>query len=430
MVTNAKHGWQTGRWAGVRALSLAVACLALLVLFPNVASAQQISSNAYRAAEAFVKSPCFSQISNSNGNATCTSTICGQQVVWNPNNTTLSVPTLGVSLGAFSNEQNAINFFNILGAACGSGAGDGILSTGGSTSGQNAQVENISRAFGNKTSNVSPNYSGGGVAELSSGTYGGSIPLTYGVPLSKDTSFSTVGFVSYANQNGSTNQAALSGSPAYAWQVKDGEGNRIIGVATYLPVSLAFASVRNVPNVLTTWGAGAGAIATGSFALEGMRITYGAGAAFRVVTNANFALPLSVLVRAEQPLEIISPFLTGFVAVSYGNDFLNAGSETWVLGTGASLGKYEFGYRGYYGSGVVAHTFGFSVRKELIGAAVLEREIPEEEKRPTAPPSPTVPAPTSLPPPPEVPPAPPECQTDMECPGDFICEEARCLPPL
>jgi hypothetical protein len=161
-----------------------------------------------------------------------------------------------------------------------------------------------------------------------------------------------------------------------------------------------------------------------------MRITYGAGAAFRVVTNANFALPLSVLVRAEQPLEIISPFLTGFVAVSYGNDFLNAGSETWVLGTGASLGKYEFGYRGYYGSGVVAHTFGFSVRKELIGAAVLEREIPEEEKRPTAPPSPTVPAPTSLPPPPEVPPAPPECQTDMECPGDFICEEARCLPPL
>jgi hypothetical protein len=363
MDSNAKHGRPTGKWVGRGALGLAAAAVALIVLLPTVARAQQISPNAYRAAEAFVKSPCFNQISNSNGNATCTSTICGQKVVWNPaNNGSLSVPTLGVDIGAFSSSQNIISFFNILGAACGSGAGDGILSTGGSTSGQNAQVENVSRMFGGKASNVSPNYSAGGVAELSGGTYGGSIPLTYGVPLSKDTSFSTVGFVSYANQNGSTNQGSLSGSPAYAWQLKDKDGNRIIGVATYLPVSIAFASVQNVPNVLTTWGAGAGAIATGSLAYRAMHITYGGGAAFRVVTNANFALPLSLLVRADQPLDFISPLLDSFVSVSYGNDFLNAGTETWVLGTGAAFGKYEFGYRGYYGSGVVAHTIGFSIR--------------------------------------------------------------------
>jgi hypothetical protein len=424
-------GWGRG-WT---ALAAAAALVALL--WPTAARAQQqqISANGYRAAEAFIKSPCFNQILNSNGNTTCSSSICGEQVVWNPISGTLAIPPLGVSLGALSTQQNVFNFFNILGAACGSGAGDGILSTGGSTSVQNAQVENISRVFTSRASAPSPNYSGGGVAEFANGTYGGSIPLTYGVPLSKDTSLSTVGFVSYANQNGSTNQGAVSGSPALAWQVKDENGNRIIGVAAYVPFSVAFASVQNVPNVLVTWGAGGGGIATGSFAYRAMRITYGAGAAFRVVTNANYALPLSVLARAEQPLGSIAPFLTGFVAVSYGNDFLNAGTETWVLGTGASLGKYEFGYRGYYGSGVVAHTFGFSIRTELVGAEVLEREIPAPEETKPAGASgpgtnpPEIPSLPPLPPPPDVPQIPPECTTDSDCPGDEVCDEARCLPP-
>jgi hypothetical protein len=405
------------------------------ILWPAAARAQQqqqISANAYRAAEAFIKSPCYNQISQSL-NTACSNAICGQQVVWNPNNQTLSVPTLGVSLGAYSNQQNVISFFNILGAACGSGAGDGILSTGGSTSVQNAQVENISRAFASRASSPSPNYSGGGVAEFANGTYGGSIPLTYGVPLSSNSSFSTVGFVSYANQNGSTNQGALSGSPAYAWQVKDENGNRIIGLAAYVPLSIAFASVQNVPNVLMTWGGGAGGIATGSLAFRAMRITYGAGAAFRVVTNASYALPLSVLARAEQPLAFVTPFLTGFVAVSYGNDFLNPGTESWVLGTGASVGKYEFGYRGYYGSGLVSHTLGFSIRKELVGAEVLDREIPAQEENKTGGPSgpnpPEVPSLPPLPPPPDVPQTPPECTTDSDCPGDDVCDEARCLPP-
>jgi hypothetical protein len=341
---------------------------------------------------------------------------------------------LGVSLADGAGNNQIVSFLNILGASCGSGAGDGVLSTGGSTSVQNAQVENIARLFG-KSGNASPNYGGGGVVEASGGTYGGSIPISYGLPLSKDTSFSAVGYVSYANQAGITNQGALSGSPAYAWQVKDSEGNRIIGVATYVPLSIAFASVQGVANVLMTWGAGAGAIATGTLNYRAMLITYGAGAAFRVVTNAQFALPLSVLARADQPLEFISPVLKGFVSVSYGNDYLNAGTETWVLGTGAAFGKYEFGYRGYYGSGSVAHTLGFSIRKELIGAEILEQAPTEEEKKPTGPTIPTgpsilFPGLPPLPPPPEVPQLPPECTNDSDCPGDQICEEARCLSPL
>ena len=37
---------------------------------------------------------------------------------------------------------------------------------------------------------------------------------------------------------------------------------------------------------------------------------------------------------------------------------------------------------------------------------------------------------TPLPPRPEVPQTAPECTTDLDCPGDYVCEEARCLPPL
>jgi len=328
----------------------------------------------------------------------------------------------------------------VLGAACGSGAGDGLLATGASTSVQNAQIEGISKLFG-RVGTAAPSYGGGGVAELANGTYGGSIPISYGIPLSNDTAFTAVGFVSYANQAGITNQGAVSGSPAYSWQVRDKEGNRIIGVAAYVPLSLAFATIQNVPNALITWGAGGGAIATGSLFYRAAKITYGAGAAFRVVTSATFAAPLSILARADEPLNFISPLLNGFVAVSYGNDYLNAGTEMWVLGTGAAYGKYEFGYRGYYGSGAVAHTLGFAIRNEVLGGEIFEREVtPEEEKKPTGPTGPVGPnGPTilpagpkfpPLPPPPEVPQLAPECTTDLDCPGDNVCEEARCLPPL
>jgi hypothetical protein len=204
-----------------------------------------------------------------------------------------------------------------------------------------------------------------------------------------------------------------------------------------VPLSVAFASIQNVPNALLTWGCGAGAIATGSLGYRAMRLTYGGGGALRVVTGGNFAVPLSLLLRADEPLEFISRVLSGFVTVSYGNDFLNAGNETWVLGTGAAFGKYEFGYRGYYGNGVVSHTLGFSIRKELIGEEILERTPTQEENKP-GPTGPTIPAgPTilfpglpPLPPPPEVPQLPPECTNDSDCPGDQICEEARCLSPL
>ncbi len=418
---------------------------ALVLLVSSVARAQQnngvpgLSSGGYKAIIALLKSNC----ANYNGN-TCSTTVCNQQVNFNANNT-VTVPSLSDTFNyqgtsSAQSEAQAIQFLNVLGTACGGGAGDGILATGSSLSVQNAQVENIGKLFTSRSASAAPSYGAGGVAEASGGTYGGSIPIIYGLPLSKNTAFSTVGYVSYANQAGTTNQAAVSGSPAYAWQVKDENGNRVIGVAAYVPLSFAFASIQNVPNALITWGGGAGAIATGSLGYRAMRLTYGAGGAFRVVTGGNFAVPLSLLARADEPLEFISSFLSGFVSVSYGNDFLNAGNETWVLGTGASFGKYEFGYRGYYGNGVVSHTLGFSIRKELIGEDVLDREIPsEEEKRPTGPTIgpigpqillPAGPRFTPLPPPPEIPKIAPECTTDLDCPGDDVCEEQRCLPPL
>jgi hypothetical protein len=148
-----------------------------------------------------------------------------------------------------------------------------------------------------------------------------------------------VGFVSYANQGGIANQGAISGSPAYSWQIKDGEGNRLFGLAGYVPLSFAVASIQNASSPLITWGAGGGAIMSGSLSFRATRLTYGAGAAFRAVTSATFAAPLSILLRADEPLQFISPLLSGFVTVSYGNDYLNPGTETWVLGTGASFGK-------------------------------------------------------------------------------------------
>ena len=362
--------------------------------------------------------------------------ICGQQINFD-NNSNWNVPSLGFNSVAASGPAQ-VNMVNTIGSLCGNGAGDGILATGGSTSVQNAQVENIARIQGRKAGAM-PDYAGGGVLEASSGTYGGSIPISYGVPLSKDTAFSAVGFLSYANQGGITNQGAISGSPAYAWQIKDSGGNRLVGVAAYVPLSLAIASVQNAPSAVIVWGGGAGAIASAVLDFRAMHITYGAGAAFRVVTNGAFALPLSILGRVDQPFTFISPYLSAFVSVAYANDYLNGGTETWVLGTGASFAQYEFGYRGYYGSSVVAHTLGFSIRKEIFGAEVFERVIPEENK-PTGPTPPVGPnGPTilpagpkfpPLPPPPEVPQLAPECTTDLDCPGDNVCEEARCLPPL
>lgn len=428
-------------WTSTWARWLAALVPSFIILFlPAIARAQSVNLNAngWRVVQIVENSPCYNK-ANQTLVSNCSTNVCGQQFVVNGAGN-WSVPGLGINSATLDIDSQAainqvLNSIDTLGSLCGTGAGDGILATGGSTSVQNAQVENLAKIQGHKGSGA-PDYSGGGVLEASSGTYGGSIPLSYGVPLSKDTAFSAVGFVSYANQGGITNQGAVSGSPAYAWQLKDGDGNHVLGIAAYVPLSLAVASVQGAPNAITVWGAGAGAIATGTLNYRAMQITYGGGAAFRVVTNGGFALPLSLLARADEPLEIISPLLTGFVSVSYANDYLNSGTEVWVLGTGASFGKYEFGYRGYYGTSSVAHTLGFSIRKELIGAEVLEREIPsEEEKKPTAPTIPTgptikFPGLPPLPPPPEVPKIAPECTTDSDCPGDEICEEARCMSPL
>jgi hypothetical protein len=413
----------------------ALAVMLVTLLAGRPARAQQSTLNLGRAGAEFFAA-CPNYLSQN-----CTLNACGHQVVWNSNQTTVAVPDLGIQ--PTTNYQSVANTINAL---CGQSAGDGFLATGGSQHVQNAQVEGVARALGPTKGNAGAgaSYSAGGFGELGNNTYGASIPVNYAYRLSSGSAISNVGFVSFAHQL-NANQGAISGAPAYAWALRNGEGQRVLGLGAYVPLSLAVTTLSGVNGALVTWGAGGGAIATGTLPLRGMTFTYGAGAALRA-TNGGVALPLSVLVRVEQPLDLLFHLFSTFATLSYGNDYLNAGSEYWVLGAGGALGKYEFGYRGFYSGYYVAHTLGFSIRKDLMGAEAFEHLPPPEEEHgkpvgptppvpptgptpPVSPPGPTPPVP-QLPPPPVVPPAPPECQTDMDCPGDLVCEEARCLPPL
>lgn len=420
---------------------LVTACLLIAALITTRSAHAQLG----RAGQEFFAQGC--------GFGSCNVPICGHQIQYNSTTGTITIPDLGVtnvpvSLNGGQAGANAQAVANALNVYCGASAGDSLLATGGSTHMQGAQVEGVARALGNRGSAAGGMYGAGGVGEISSTTYGASIPLDYAYRINHDAAFSTVGFVNFAHA-GAANQGGVSASPAYAWEIKNAEGKRLVGVAGYVPLSFALAQVDNVPNgSIISWGAGGGALATGSLHFRATDITYGGGAAARM-TAGGFAVPLSLIGRIEQPLDFAFHLFSTFASVSYGNDFLNAGSEVWSLATGAALGKYEFGYRGFYGNAYVAHTIGFSIRKDIEGAEIFERQIPQQQEPypkpptqgPTGPILPTGPVnqsvnpppgpAVSLPPPPEVPQGvPAECQSDMDCPGDQICEEARCLPPL
>jgi hypothetical protein len=436
-------------------LVLAVAMSLALLCISRMANAQgSVGPELGRSGAVFFADGC--------GLGSCNVKICGHSVQFVPQGTggLITVPDLGVqnvfvSLTPGQGGNNAIAVANALNVYCGSTAGDGLLATGGSLHMQSAQVASLSRSMNGNGAASGSIYGGGGVGEISSTTYGASIPLDYGYRISHDAAVSTVGFVNFAHES-NANQVGGSTSTAYAWEIKNQEGKRIIGVAGYVPLSFAAAKVENVPDgSIISWGAGGGALALGSFHFRVMDISYGAGVAFRG-TSSGVALPMSALIRAEQPLDFLFHMFSTYTALSYGTDFLNAGSASWSLALGGAYGKYEFGYRGFYSNSYVAHTLGFTIRKDLPGSEIFERNIPEEQKQPgprvTPPPTtpgapgpttPTAPGPTtpsapletpegppvSLPPRPELPTLPPECQSDMDCPGDNVCEEGQCIPP-
>ena len=414
-----------------RHLAGALVFLVAALLLGRTAHAQPSLAALYGRAGAEFAAACPNFISQP-----CTLNACGHTVQWNNAGLTVAVPDLGIAP-----TQNYGQVASTINALCGASAGDGLLATGGSLSMQTAQIESVAHAQApaNRVLRTGGAYTYGGSGELGNGTYGASIPLNYSYRLGSGSTFSSVGFVSFAHQ-ASVNQGAVSGSPAYAWQVKNEQGERIIGLAGYVPVSVAFASADGANSTLISWGAGGGALATGSTRLHAMQITYGAGGAFRW-TAGGAAVPLSVLARADQPLDFLFHLFSTFASLSYGNDFVNAGSEFWSLGVGGAFQKYEFGYRGFYSGAYVAHSLGFSIRQDLSGTEIFENlPPPEEGTKPTGPTPPVGPngpvilpagpkfAP--LPPPPEVPQLAPDCTTDLDCPGDNVCEEARCLPPL
>jgi hypothetical protein len=387
------------------------ACLACLLLAGRAGAQQQFLNQLGRAGTEFFAAGC------ANG---CNTTVCGHKLTYSGgNNGQINVPDLGINnltvgtAGAAAN--NAIAVANALNVYCGSTAGDTLLATGGSLHMQSAQVEGVGRTLGTAGRGpASGSVTGaGGTGEISSTTYGASIPLDYGYRISHDRAISAVGFVNFAHQ-GNANQGGITASPAYAWAIDNDQGQRVLGIAAYVPLSFAMAQVDNVPNgTLISWGAGGGALASGSLHVKSTDITIGGSVAGRM-TAAGFSLPLSVLLRADQPLEFTSK-VRAFTSLSYGNDFLNAGSEIWTLALGAAVGKYEFGYRGFYGNAYVAHTIGFAIRSDL--EDILE-PLQEEKKEPYPPvnpqPSPAPPPPPPPPPPPVAPPPEPPPATAPE----------------
>jgi len=381
--------------AGNRFLRFVVALAACIACscFAGPASAQSVLNQLGRAGAAFFAAGC--------GINSCNTTICGHNVQYNSGTSNITVPDLGINnvnvgtSGAAG--ANAVAVANALNVYCGSSAGDTLLATGGSVHMQGAQVESVGRTLGMAGRGpASGSATGaGGTGEISSTTYGASIPLDYGYRISHDRAISAVGFVNFAHQ-GSANQGGITASPAYAWAINNDQGMRILGIAAYVPLSFAMAQVDNVPNgTLISWGAGGGVLASSPFRFRQADITIGGSVAGRE-TAAGFSLPLSVLLRADQPLEFTTK-VRAFTSLSYGNDFLNAGSEIWTLALGAAVGKYEFGYRGFYGNAYVAHTIGFAIRSDL--EDVLQ-PLEDEKKEPYPPPAPVNPQPAPPPPPP------------------------------
>jgi hypothetical protein len=382
------------------AVTLGVALACLVVASP--AHAQSVLNQLGRAGAEFFAAGC--------ANNGCNTNICGHNVQYNSGTSNITVPDLGINnvnvgtSGAAG--SNAIAVANALNVYCGSNAGDSLLATGGSQHMQGTQMESVTRALrGPSTGSI---FGGGGSGEISSTTYGVSVPLDYSARLSPDRAFTMVGFLTFANQ-GNANQEGISASPALAWSINNDEGNKVLNIAAYVPLSFAVAEVSNVPNgTLISWGAGGGALATIPFHVRATQINVGAGVAGRE-TAAGFSLPLSAIARVEQPLEFTSR-VKAYTSLSYGNDFINAGSEVWTLALGITLGKYDFGYRGFYGNAYVAHTIGFSIRNDVEEA--VEHLPPEPTATPAtpagppAPPAPVEPSPTAAPTPPPPPPSP------------------------
>ncbi len=355
-----------GRWVqrATRRSVLATSVTAALLAAALTADAQDVGLG--RAGEEF-----FSQCDVFGD---CSGEICGQPFVYSGSfgGGVITLTDLDITATVTStNDLKAVRVARILSAYCGSSRGDGLLVSGGTIATQAEQFQIVARAM---VKQPPASYQAGGVGELGTDTRGASIPLSYARRLSSTTFVNGSGTLSFAHRE-MLNQVSFAGAPSYGMRVGNlTNDSPRLAAGAYLPLSFAMSSVEGVDRTAIAWGAGVGGIFVATASYKGTDLSGGITGLARS-TNAGVAVPISLFTRGQRPL---TPLVDGFVTVGYTNDFTGKASDFAILGAGAAIGAWEFGYKGYLLNDIyTADSVGFSYREEPQGAHAIAEPMAE-----------------------------------------------------
>lgn len=276
----------------------------------------------------------------------------------------------------------------LLNTLCSFAPGDPFAAAQGSLGTQMLQLQSFARhsAFGLRPGEVAPGaapgapgaapvvvtavpvsvLSVGGAFEKGTDTTGFHLPFAYARNLSATQFLNVAGGLSYASREEMT-QIGVSLTPAYGYLKRDGTTR--FGFGAYVPLSFATTSISTIDDGYTSFAFGGGAIGTLSLKFSETTLSGGLATAARP-TDTAFTVPTTSLVHVQHPVSLLVDL---FAMASYGLDPASSGTGYFIGGAGAAIGKWEVGYRGFFGSDYVAHVIGVETRIELEGSFALEQ---------------------------------------------------------